>query len=330
MDRSVRLRQLSYFVEAARSGSLLRASERLNVSQPAVTNGLRDLERNLGAKLLQRNRNGVELTGYGKVFIHHAINVLSEINAGVSHLQAVLKAERGQVTFGAPPIISFRLLPLALAHFKRTHPYVVVIANPANLDALLPSLRLAEFDFIIAGIGTPEQMAGIQYEVLFQERLCLVARRDHPLAGRKRATTAELQGQPWFILHPYRDFREQMENLFQAAALEFPRNFIEAGHNIATDYLRQSDAVAILPYNLVAESIEAGSLIELRSDLPLPSYPVGILRREGVELTATAQLFIQEIKATAAKLRGSAPRLPSTHQTSPPRAKPTARRRKAI
>jgi LysR family transcriptional regulator, pca operon transcriptional activator len=196
MDRAVRLRQLSYFVEAARSGSLLRASERLNVSQPAITNGLRDLERNLGAKLLQRNRNGVELTGYGKVFIHHAINVLSEINAGISHLQAVLKAERGQVTFGAPPIISFRLLPLALAHFKRAHPYVVVIANPANLDALLPSLRLAELDFIIAGIGTPEQMAGVQYEVLFQERLCLTARRDHPLAGRKRVTPEELHTYP--------------------------------------------------------------------------------------------------------------------------------------
>ena len=324
MDRAVRLRQLSYFVEAARSGSLLRASERLHVSQPAITNGLRDLERNLGAKLLQRNRNGVELTGYGKVFIHHAINVLSEINAGISHLQAVLKAERGQVTFGAPPIISFRLVPQVLAHFKRDHPLVVVIANPANLDALLPSLRLAELDFVVAGIGTPEQMAGVQYEVLFQERLCLTARRDHPLAGRKRVTAEELHDLPWFILHPYRDFRDQVDQLFQAAALPFPRNFIEAGHNIAADYLRQSDAVAILPYNLVAESIEAGSLIELRTDLPLPSYPVGILRREGAELTATAQAMIHEIKAVAARMRGTEPRLPAT------RTRAVARRRKQV
>jgi LysR family transcriptional regulator, pca operon transcriptional activator len=324
MDRAVRLRQLSYFVEAARSGSLLRASERLRVSQPAITNGLRELETALGAKLLQRNRNGVALTGYGKVFIHHAINVLSEINAGVSHLQAMLKAEGGQVTFGAPPIISFRLVPQALAHFKRDHPLVAVIANPANLDALLPSLRLAELDFIVAGIGTPEQMAGIQYDVLFQERLCLAARQDHPLAGKKRVTPKELHGYPWFILHPYRDFRDHVENLFAAAALEFPRNFIEAGHNIAADYLRQSDAVAILPYNLAAESVEAGSLIELPTDRPLPGYPVGILRREGAELTATALLFIQEIKATAAQLRS-----PSTAPPQP-RTRPAARRRKQL
>ena len=160
-------------------------------------------------------------------------------------------------------------------------PWWPVIANPANLDALLPSLRLAELDFIVAGIGTPEQMAGIQYDVLFQERLCLAARQDHPLAGKKRVTPKELHGYPWFILHPYRDFRDHVENLFAAAALEFPRNFIEAGHNIAADYLRQSDAVAILPYNLAAESVEAGSLIELPTDRPLPGYPVGILRREG-------------------------------------------------
>ncbi|HWE75598.1 MAG TPA: LysR substrate-binding domain-containing protein [Stellaceae bacterium] len=325
MDHAVRLRQLSYFVEAARSGSLLRASERLHVSQPAITNGLRDLETTLGAKLLQRNRNGVELTGYGKVFIHHAINVLSEINAGVSHLQAVLKAERGQVTFGAPPIISFGLVPQVLARFKRDHPLVVVIANPANLDALLPSLRLAELDFIIAGIGTPEQMAGIQYEVLFHERLCLVARHGHPLAGKKRVTPKELQSCPWFILHPYRDFRDQVEYLFAAAGLEFPRNFIEAGHNIAADYLRQSDAVAILPYNLVGESIEAGSLIELPTERPLPGYPVGILRREAAELTATAQLFIAETKATAARLR------PVPAAVTPPfRTRTATRRRKQV
>jgi DNA-binding transcriptional LysR family regulator len=113
-----------------------------------------------------------------------------------------------------------------------------------------------------------------------------------------------------------------VENLFAAAGLEFPRNFIEAGHNIAVDYLRQSDAVAILPYNLVAESIEAGALIELPTERPLPGYPVGVLRREGAELTATAQSLIAEIKATAARLRG-APPAPVT-----PRPHPAGRRRR--
>jgi DNA-binding transcriptional LysR family regulator len=212
------------------------------------------------------------------------------------------------------------LVPQVLAHFKRDHPLVVVIANPANLDALLPSLRLAELDFVIAGIGTPEQMAGIQYEVLFQERLCLTARPGHPLAGKKRVTPKELHTCAWFILHPYRDFRDQVETLFTAAGLEFPRNFVEAGHNIAADYLRQSDAVAILPYNLVAESIEAGTLIELPAEQPLPGYPVGILRREGAELTATARLFIDEIKATATRLRATPPVPP------PARTRPATRR----
>lgn len=320
MDNAVRLRQLSYFVEAARSGSLLRASKRLNVSQPAITNGLRDLERNLGAKLLQRNRKGVELTGYGKVFIHHAINVLSEINAGVSHLQAVLKAERGQVTFGAPPIISVRLVPLALVRFKRDHPFVAVIAYPANFDALLPSLRLAELDFIIGGVGMADQLGDIHYEVLYRERLCLAARKDHPLAGRKRITPDDLHTCPWFIPHPYRDFRENVEGLFRAAGLALPRNFIEAGHNIAEDYLRQSDAVAMLPRNFIADSIEVGTLVELRSPLPLPGYPVGILRRANAELTATAQLLIDEIKTVAAGLRSTVP--------DPTPSRPRSRRRR--
>lgn len=317
MDRTIRLRQLTYLVEAARSGSLLRAAQRLHVSQPAITNGLHELEQNLGAKLLDRNRQGVELTAYGKVFIHHAINVLSEINAGVSHLEAVLKAERGQVTFGVPPIISFGIIPLALARFKRGHPDVAVIVNPANIDALLPSLRLAELDFVFGGAGAAEQMADIHYDVLFQERLCLIARKGHPLASRKQVSPGELHDYPWFIPNPYRDFREQVEGFFRSEGLSLPRNFIEAGHNIAADYLRQSDAIAILPFSLVADGVDRGILIELQPNLPLPTYPVGILRRESSELSTTAQLLIQEIKAAALRLRG---------RGTPP-AKRTARRK---
>jgi len=325
MDRGIRLRQLTYFVEAARSGSLLKASEVLRVSQPAITAGLHDLERILGAKLLERNRVGVALTEYGKVFIHHAVNVLSEINSGVSRLEAVLKAESGHVAVGVPPIISYRLVPLAIARFKANHPSVVVTVNPAHADVLLPALKLNELDFMVSGVSSAEQMAGLAYDVLFHERLCLVARRGHPLAGRRAATLEELHGYPWFVPYPYRDFRAQVHALFRDASLAFPRNFIEGGHNIAAEYLRQSDAVAILPNNLAADSIEAGTLIELRSAFDLPSYPIGILRRGGVELTTIANLLIQEIRVSAARFR-----TPAQAELEPrPRASRPARRRYA-
>ena len=305
MDRGISLRQLTYFVEAARSGSLLRAAEQLHLSQPALTSALHDLERNLGARLLDRTRTGVELTSYGKVFIHHAINVISEVNAGVSHLEAVLKSERGQVTIGVPPIISFRVIPAALAKFKRVHPYVVVIVHPANLDVLLPSLRLRELDFIVGGVGTPEQMVGITYGVLYQERLCLAAGKGHPLATRKSVSLKDLHDYPWFIPNPYRDFREQVQNLFRDAGMGFPRDFIEAGHNIASGYLRQSQAVAILPNTLLADGLESGALVELRADFDLPSYPIGVMRRDNAELTPTAGLLIEEIRSVAADLHAT-------------------------
>ena len=309
MDRGIRLRQLTYFVESVRSGSILKASEKLHVSQPAITSSLRDLEQKLGAKLLNRNRSGVDLTEYGKLFIHYAESVLAEMNTGVSRLEAFIKSELGHVSMGAPPINVHRWLPQAITQFKQKHPHVVVTVRPASNDVVLPLLKLGEIDFVIGAAGSSQQMTGLLHEVLFRERVCLTARRGHPLSRRGRVGVEDLGEQPWFIPFPYVQFRDEMQSIFRKNNISAPKNLVEASWNIATDYLQRSDAISILPLNLIAEGLEDGTLIELESDLNLPVYPIGVIRRENVELTETAKELVREIRAcTAGRGRRAQPR----------------------
>ncbi len=296
MERGIRLRQLTYFVEAARNGSILKAAERLHVTQPALTSSLHDLEQKLGAKLLERHRSGVSLTEYGKLFIHHAENVLAEMNTGVARLESFMKAELGHVSVGAPPIHVHQWLAAAITQFKRRHPQVVVTVRPASNDIVLPLLKLGELDFVIGAPGSSAQMSGLTHDVLFRDRICLVARSGHPLASETKLTPKSLTEWPWFVPYPYAEFRDEMQAIFRSGGVSAPNNLVEANWNIAGDYLEQSDAVSILPYALVAEELGRGSLIELDAGLSLPVHPISIIRRDHGEMTATAQELIRDIR----------------------------------
>ncbi len=311
IHEAIQTRHLLYFIEASRSGSLLKAAQRLDVTQPAITNAISKLEALLGAKLLERNRQGVALTSYGRVFIQHAVKVLSELNTGVARVQAARNAEFGHINVGVLPITAAPLLPLALARFKRSHPRIVVTVVPTHNDNLLPALRLGELDFVVGYAGTTEQMGGLDHRVLFRERFVLVVRKGHPLEAKKPAARADLIEYPWFITHPYPEFREPVSALFSGQKSQFPSNYIEGNYHIANDFLRESDAIAVLPYNLVARDIGIGALVQLDVREPIGNCAVHICRREQDDLTPPAKLLLREIDTAAQSLQERGAVLPA-------------------
>jgi LysR family pca operon transcriptional activator len=302
MQATIQTRQLQFFVEAARSGSLLKAAKHLNVTQPAITAAIRKLEDSLGAKLLERTRQGVTLTAYGRVFIQHAVKVLSELNTGVARVQATRNAQFGHVNVGVLPITASPLLPLAVAQFKRAHPRVVVTIVPSHNDNLLPMLRLGELDFVVGYAGTTEQMAELDHRVLFNERLVLVVRKGHPLAGQRTLRRGSLAEFPWFIAHPYQEFRDPVITLFAGERVPFPTNFVEGNYHIANEFLRESEGIAVLPHNLVARDLADGALALLTLRAPLGSCAVHLSRRAQDDLASPARSLIREIDAAAEQL----------------------------
>jgi DNA-binding transcriptional LysR family regulator len=138
--------------------------------------------------------------------------------------------------------------------------------------------------------------------------VCLAARRGHSLAKRGRLSAKDLDQVPWFVPFPYVQYRDEMQSIFRKINLAAPTNLVEASWNIAADYLRQSDAISILPYNLIADGLESGALMELETDLSLPVHPIGVIRREGVDLTQTAKELVREIRSCTAGRDKGAPR----------------------
>ena len=304
IDR-MRLQQLRYFVEVARNGSMSKAADLFNVSQPAVTNRIKDLEKDIGMTLFTRSQSGVALTPCGEIFLQSSTAIVDEMNAVAARLEAFKRSEKGSVSIGGMHIGNSRVVPLAVARLKVRRPFVTVNMVGGAHEHLLASLKAGQLDLVYGRRGDPSQMSGLIYEVLSKERLVLIGRAHHPLAGRSALTLADLVDFPWIVPLPSATLRRSIDNLFRAHGLAFPRNCVESVVGPAMRiYVTGTDAIAAIPEMIFEEEIVSGMLVRL-IDLEAPLGDVGITRRETSALTPPVQMLIQEMRRIAVRFRSS-------------------------
>lgn len=138
-------RQLAYFVEVARLNNLTRAAERLKVAQPALSQQIRNLERELGVRLFNRSARGVALTEVGKIFFIGAEKTLAEAERAKDSAKGFNNQLRGKVTVGALESVVQTRLPRMLATFGIEYPGIKVFIGRIQPDRFLRHLRRANW-----------------------------------------------------------------------------------------------------------------------------------------------------------------------------------------
>lgn len=300
----VKLRHLTFFLEAARNGSLAKAADRLNVSQPAVTKTIRELETVLDVQLFHRSPGGVSLTKCGEALFDHAVAVFAELRAGLSRVDAVKKGEEGRLTVGTVAVAGSRLVRTTIARLKQRSPFVTVTVMPGSIDRLLSSLRMGEIDLVIGRPGELNQMQGIAREMLLHDRLALVVRAGHPLVSAAELRLSEMTRFPWVLPLPNTPTRQRLDAVFREQGLATPPDVIEGIVSAFTqDYIDQTDSIAALPFSLVAEEIHAGRLAELTVEMKNGLGKIEIMHQESVALSSPARQFIRELRRHVARFR---------------------------
>ena len=183
---------LRYFVVAAEEGNVTRAAERLGISQPALSQQLRRLERDLQAVLLERSKRGVTPTLAGQAFLPYAQRVLRELREARVVMSEVEGLERGHLTIGTVQSVNINLMPRVVAEFGKRYPGVSINIRELASDRIEPQLARGEFD---VGIGFLwEHQPDFVTEPLFREELMLVVPDTHPLWTRQEVEVRELDG----------------------------------------------------------------------------------------------------------------------------------------
>lgn len=305
IDPRVKLRHIACFLEVARLKSVVRAADALNMSQPAATKTIQELEEILGAQLFDRSRRSLFLTPAGEQFQRYAASSVSALKQGID---SVRMADRESIVrVGALPTVSARILPPAVMRLAGGGKARARIVTGPN-DYLLSLLRAGEVDLVIGRMAEPGEITGLSFEHLYSEQVVFVVRAGHPLLKLKRFALNAVEPYQILMPPPGAVIRPAVERLLTAHGVTDPKDDIETVSNaFGRRYTLMTDAVWIISEGVVIDDVAEGNMAILPVDTSETTGPVGLTMRSGETLGFAAQLLIAAIRQVAVELSGQSP-----------------------
>jgi DNA-binding transcriptional LysR family regulator len=274
----------------------------INVTQPAVSKSLAELERGLGLKLFERTARGVYPTAYGECMIRHARAMLSDLAQARDELRGLVTGSSGSIRVGALAMAAVDLLPRSLARFKTQRPLTTALVREGTVEVLLPELLLGNLDLIVGRIPSGRITHGLGEKTLMEEGVSLVVGRNHPLARRRRLRWSDLGLYPWVLPPVNTLLREPLERAFEDQGLAMPANRIETlSVHVLRAYLHHTNAIAALATDVSRYYASLGLLAILPLDVPKLVRPVGIVWNRQRPITPGMEVLMQCLEEVAAK-----------------------------
>ncbi len=263
----VAARHLQVLQALVDTGSEGRAAQQLDVSQPAVHQSLQQLEHMAAAPLFIRARSGLRLDEAGEGLLLASKLAQAELRQAVDEWPEPGAALQGRLVIGTLPFSTTMLLAPAVEQLLAQQPHVQLVLIDGTFDALVAQLRHAELDCIVGALRSAPPSADLSQEVLFEDRLAVVARAGHPLAQRRRLGWAVLRRAQWVMPMPNTPAEKAFAQMLQAAGLPAPAGQVRANSALMMQaMLQDSDRLALMSPRQVAREMAAGLLVEL----PLP------------------------------------------------------------
>ncbi len=191
------MQQLRYFLAAVKHGNIGRAAKELNITQPALSRSIKNLESDLGAQLLERGPKGAQPTVFGNSLREHALVITSEAERAADEVRALQGLGQGQVTVGISANFATYVIPDAITRLLEENPQVNVIVHTGLFDQIITSLRRTETDLAFTLQPPEREDNDLVFEPLLKNKSRLYARADHPLASKKKVTLNDLSQYGW-------------------------------------------------------------------------------------------------------------------------------------
>lgn len=304
MSRNIRLHatraQLAALIAVTEQENFTLAARQLGLAQPTVHRSASMLEQSAGVQFFERTAHGLIATRAARQLSQAARLAFAEMDQAETDLAALSGREVGRITVGALPLSRSSLLPAAMLRFRTRRPSFPFEIIEGRYDELLAALRRGEIDMMLGALRIPSPISDIEQLRLFDDSVAIVARKDHPLAGRGRVTVEDLHRYPWVIARQGTPIRAALEGLLPPATLRAA--IVASSVILLREILRDSDHLGALSRIQTLPSGEAQALTVLRVDLPATQRPIGITTRAGWEPTAAQREFIELLHEEAAKL----------------------------
>ncbi|WP_066307563.1 LysR family transcriptional regulator [Bacillus sp. FJAT-29814] len=254
--------QLFYFQTVAKHNSFTKASEELNLSQPALSRSILRLEEEIGVPLLERKSRGVVLNQYGKVFLEYVNQVLSEMKDAKQKIHDMVDPNHGTISLAFIQTLGSSFVPDLISDFQKEFPNIQFQLSQNISSKILKEIHAANIDI---GFCSPlEQHEGLCSVPVLSEELFLIVPASHRLAEKERINLSEVADEPFILFKPQTALHDLIENLCHEAGFH-PRKVFEGyEERTVSDLVGANFGVAIVPHipNLDKSKI---SMIQVQS-----------------------------------------------------------------
>ncbi|KVM50821.1 LysR family transcriptional regulator [Burkholderia ubonensis] len=301
----LKTRQLLLVVALADEGGIHRAAAALNMTQPAASKLLRELEETIGAVLFERLPRGMRPTLYGDALIRHARAALGSLDQAREELAALKAGRLGHVAVGAITSPGLRVVPPAVAAVKGTHAGIHVSVEIDTSNVLLERLAQDKLDVVLGRLSAEHDKLHLRYEPLTGEPVAAVVRPGHPLLAHAPLALADVQRAAWVVPPAGSVLRHRFELMFQRASLAPPANVVEtAALLFITRVLEQSDMIAVLADEVARYYAAHGIVAMLPLEMDCRMDDFGLITRTDRLYSPAATVMVDALRAVAREVYG--------------------------
>jgi DNA-binding transcriptional LysR family regulator len=293
--RRLKLRDLDILMAVIDTGSMGKAAARFNMSQPAVSKVIADLEHVVGARLVERSRKGAEPTRHGLALVKRGKAVFDELQHGVQELDFLSDPTAGEIRIGCTEMVASAIVWPVLDRLSLQYPRMVFHVVAADAPVLHGDLVERKVELAISRIAGPISQEE-DAEILFHDRLVVATGVKNPLVRRRRLALADLAGEPWLL--PFdRMFNALVADSFRASGLAPPRMTVSTSSiNLRNELWATGRFITVVPDFALRLPRRHPLLRTLAVDLPNSQHPVAIRTLKNRSMTPLARLFIERVR----------------------------------
>jgi DNA-binding transcriptional LysR family regulator len=297
------LRILRYVDEVARTGSIRKAADHLNVTASAVNRRIMDLEAELGAQLFERRPRGVRLTAAGEVFVNYLREQDSDVERMKSQIEDLKGLRRGTVRIACSQALALDFLPREISEFRTRHPLVAFDIKVLDHEQAMAALAAYEVDLVL--VFRPPFLPNFQPLMSLEQRLVAVMSAAHPLASRRTVRLRDCAQHPVALPDRSLGGRQLLDEVSARSGLVFRL----AAESNSFELLRG----LVIHGNLISFQIRIGTMPENNKlglvardiddrDVPRAKLVLGQLRARNLPIPAA--VFAEKLARVLEAMRG--------------------------
>lgn len=299
----LKTRQMFLLVALDETRNIHQAAVQTNMSQPAASKMLKDIEEFFGVPFFDRLPRGIRPTLYGETMIRHVRMALASLSEGQDSIATLKAGLTGQVNFGVIVTPSMTLVPQAIIRTKAEAPALCIGVEVDTSNALVDRLKRGQLDFLIARILEQEDESDLLYEDLSEEAACAVARVGHPMLARTDLTLNDLASASWILSARGSILRHRFDMMFRVTGLHAPRNVVETtAMTVTLSLLQQTDFLHVMPTEIARYYVQSNELAILPIDLPCKMESFGLIMLRNKLPSPGANLLLKHVRAIASKI----------------------------